>query len=212
MRLEVNRMLYSVQGVAKRAVHMQLPWDEHFYEIVIPAWQNYLAAEQRLTEASISKDDARIVRAKYDALREAGAASFYLHHFGEIVLRARPTWLPDDITKPGQVMAWLAGFCTMLRTERQVGDVSLLGDVADALKHAILTQRLDMREVSANEAVLAVKRGFGELNFGEGKFGGVEQVLVLANSGGRALSSILQNVIDAWRKAAGIRLPPIGAA
>ena len=38
----------------------------------------------------------------------------------------------------------------------------------------------------------------------------VEQVLVLANSGTRALSSVLQNVIDAWRRVAGLALPTPG--
>jgi len=37
-------------------------------------------------------------------------------------------------------------------------------------------------------------------------------VLVLANSGTRALSSVLQNVIDAWRRVAGLVLPALGAA
>jgi hypothetical protein len=49
---------------------------------------------------------------------------------------------------------------------------------------------------------------YGELNYGEGKFGGF-QVVVLAKSGKRALSSILQNVIDAWRRAAGLPMPDL---
>jgi hypothetical protein len=36
---------------------MQLPWDEHFYEIVIPAWQAYLTAEGRLTGAINSNNE-----------------------------------------------------------------------------------------------------------------------------------------------------------
>jgi hypothetical protein len=99
----------------------------------------------------------------------------------------------------------------MLRTSNNVTDVSLLGDVADALKHAILTQRLNMRDISQNDAVLVAGRGYGEGRYGEGKFGGMDQVLILANSGTRCLSSVLQNVIDAWRRAAGFSLPEIGS-
>lgn len=190
---------------------MQLPWDEHFHEIVIPAWQAYLRAEQCLTEAYAAEDAGKIEKAKYDALREGGAAVFYVHHFGEVVLRARPYWLPRELSAPAEVSRWLSDYCTMLRSDDKAGDVSLLGDVADALKHAILTRRLDSREVSANEAVLVVGREYGVYRYGEGKFGGVDEVWVLAKSGGRALSCILQNVIDAWRRAAGIELPAIGS-
>jgi hypothetical protein len=93
-----------------------------------------------------------------------------------------------------------------------VADVKLCGDVADALKHAILTRNLDVRQIRENDAVIALSTGYGELGYGEGKYGGIQQVIVLANSGTRALSSVLQNVIDAWRRAAGLDLPAVGAA
>jgi hypothetical protein len=189
---------------------MQLPWDEHFFEIVVPAWQAYRAAEQRLSRTSSDDDAGQMNRARYDVLREGGAAAFYVHHFAEIVVRAQPPWLPSEAANLADARAWLSQRCTMLRTDNPVADVSLLGDVADALKHAILTRHADRREVSSNDAVLVVASGFGELNFGEGKFSG-EQAIILAKSGKRALSSILQNVIDAWRRAAQINLPPIGA-
>ena len=186
---------------------MQLDWDEHLREIVIPAWQAYGEAEQRLTDAVKAGDEEWTRRAGYDALREGGAATFYVHHFAEVVLRARPDWLPCRTL--GETRSWLASHCTMLRSNDLVADVALLGDVADALKHSILSYRA--REVSASEEVLVVKSGYGVLGFGDGKYGGTPQVLVLANSGPRALSSVLQNVVDAWRKAARLELPAIGA-
>ena len=51
----------------------------------------------------------------------------------------------------------------------------------------------------------ALNTGYGELAFGEGKFGGIVQVIVLANAGIRALSSVCQNVVDAWRRVSGMR-------
>jgi len=190
---------------------MQLPWDEHFAEIVLPAWQAYLNSESALTAATQSNDFIDRVRARYTALREAGAASFYLHHFGEIVLRARPEWLPAGIKGPGQLRQWLGSYCTALRTDKPMNDVDLLADVADALKHAVLTRHPEKRLVSANDAVLVSESGYGGGSYGEGKFGGVEQVLVLSVTGQRALSGVLQNVVDAWRRAASQELPPIGA-
>src|ERR1700712_4091246 len=103
---------------------MQLPWDEHFYEIVIPAWQAYRSAERHPTEAVLSKDDVLASRARYAALREAGAACFYVHHFGEIVLCANPHWLSADVKRPDDVVRWLTEFCVMLRMDRKVGDVA----------------------------------------------------------------------------------------
>jgi hypothetical protein len=191
---------------------VQLPWDEHLYEIVIPAWQAYLTAEHRLTDAINSGNEGATKRAGYDALREGGAATIYLHHFAEIVMRARPDWLQEDIGSARELWRWVSGHCTMLRTDRHVADVELCGDVADALKHAILTRNVDVRQIRENDAVLALGTGYGELSYGEGKSGGMQQVIILANSGTRALSSVLQNVIDAWRRSAGLALPALGLA
>jgi hypothetical protein len=193
-------------------ISVQLPWDEHFYEIVISAWQAYLAAETRLTDAINSGNQEASRRAGYDALREGGAATIYLHHFAEVVIRVRPGWIPPEIGSARELWPWVSGHCTMLRTDRHVADVELCGDVADALKHAILTRNLDARQIRENDAVLALGTGYGELSYGEGKYGGAQQVLVLANSGTRALSSVLQNVVDAWRRAAGLALPELGLA
>lgn len=191
---------------------MQLPWDEHFYEIVIPAWQSYVAAEHRLTDAINAGNEEGSRRAGYDALREGGAATIYLHHFADVAIRARPGWIPREIHSAGELRHCVGRRCTMLRTDRQVADVELCGDVADALKHAILTRNLDARQIRQNDAVLALGTGYGELNYGEGKYGGTQQVLVLANAGTRALSSVLQNVIDAWRRSAGLALPELELA
>jgi hypothetical protein len=98
----------------------------------------------------------------------------------------------------------------MLRSDEQVEDIQLCGDVADALKHAILTRNVEARQIRENDAVISLSSGFGELSYGEGKYGGTEQVIVLANSGTRALSSVLQNVVDAWRRAASLELPALG--
>ena len=37
---------------------MQLPWDEHFAEIVMPAWQDYLETEASLSQAILADDEA----------------------------------------------------------------------------------------------------------------------------------------------------------
>jgi hypothetical protein len=135
---------------------MQLPWDEHFQQIVIPSWQAYLAAEGRLTDAINAKSEEAAKRAGYDALRERGPTTIYVHHFSDVVMRARPAWLPGTIDSVVKLRRWLGGHCSMLRTHATVQDVELCGDVADALKHAILTRNLDVRQIRENDAVIAL--------------------------------------------------------
>lgn len=187
---------------------MDLGWREHFEEIVVPAWQAYLQAESDLTSALELGDEAEVRKAKLKALREGGAASLYLHHFVEIVVAERPVWLPP-VKDYRAAQDWLSRHCFRLRSDEPSDDVRLLGDIADALKHSEL--RNQDRAVAARDAVIVVGAGFGEMPFGEGKYDGME-VLVLAKSGKRPLSAVLQNVIDAWRRAMGIDLPAINDA
>jgi hypothetical protein len=48
------------------------------------------------------------------------------------------------------------------------------------------------------------------MRWGEGKYGGAEQGVITTKDGNkRALSSVLQNVFDAWMMLLGQPLPPI---
>ncbi len=48
------------------------------------------------------------------------------------------------------------------------------------------------------------------MRYGEGKYGGAEQLVVTTVTGDkRALSSVLQNIFDAWMSLLGQPLPPI---
>lgn len=184
---------------------MNLGWEAHFHGIVMGAWRAYEKAESQLSLAIKESDE--VEQARMTALREGGAAALYLHHFSDIVAAEKPSFLPEGIESVRHVRAWLSEECVFLRGNDRVADVELLGDIADALKHAALTQRLEDRDVAARDAVVVVGRGFGELAFGEGKFGGCEQVHVLAKSRPRVLSSILKNVLDAWHRQIGWELP-----
>jgi hypothetical protein len=89
-----------------------------------------------------------------------------------------------------------------------VDDVVLLRDVADAFKH----HKLDRRNATVDgaDAIVMTGTGWGKLRYGEGKWGGVEQVIVERKDGSqRALSSVMQNVFDAWLTLLGQPLPPI---
>lgn len=188
---------------------MDLGWETHFYKIIVVAWQSYLTSEYALSAAFNGDDAETLEEARFTALREGGSAAFYLHHFSDIVKNDRPDALPQNVKSIREIREWVESNCRWLRTAEPIRDVSLLADVADALKHSHLTNRVSERQVATRDAVLTTNAGFGGLRYGEGKFGGVEQVLVLTNAGNRALSSVLQNVIDAWRVSLNLPMPPL---
>jgi hypothetical protein len=102
----------------------------------------------------------------------------------------------------------------MMRTENTISDLTLLGDVVDAYKHAELTRRLPKRllTLTTSYATVVVGSGWGEMHFGESKWGGTEQVVVLTESmtKKRALLVVLQNVVDMWRRVMGLPLEAMG--
>lgn len=166
---------------------MQFEAGTHFNEIVRPAIDEYLAAEKALTAAALS--GVGLEAAKYKALRLGAAAAIFLHHFSDVIAHRPPDNLPDFEGDVGKVRAWLAGYGT--------SEVGILRDTADALKHAVLHPNRQ-RDVQHSGLVLTTQRGYGMGRFGEGKYGGTDEVWILANSGMRPLTAVLNSVRDAW--------------
>ena len=135
------------------------------------------------------------------------------YHLADVVLEERanwPAWIPKTVTKISPLREAIERqWCRMLRCNNPIDDLTLLGAVVDAYKHAELNNK--KRPVTSNRATVVTATGFGELAYGEGNYGGIDQVIVRINDGGsRALSSMLQNVIDMWRTALGRPLQPMG--
>ena len=172
---------------------MQLDAIEHFAEIVLPALGDYNEAENSLTRA-ITENHEEITKAKaqYAALRFGGSAAIYLHHFSDVVANRPPDGFPDFRNSARNVREWLA-----LREKTARDDLVLLEDVADALKHSVLTHRLP-REVEHAGQVLGIDRAYGEADWGTGKWGGVDEVWIIAKSGRRPLTGVLTSVANLW--------------
>lgn len=166
----------------------------HFENIVLPAIRAYFDAEVDLTRTFEGAAADAQAAAGYAALRQGGAAVFYLHHFVDIIAHRPAPMLPDFHGSARAARDWLAQF-----SGEHLGhsDVGLLTDICDALKHSVLTHNLP-REVEEADQVLAVARGYGVGRFGEGKYGGGEEVWVLARSEPRPLGAILTSVSKAW--------------
>ncbi len=170
---------------------MQLDAREHFKEIVGQAISEYEQAEAELSVASRAADVRRTQMARFRALRLGGSAAIFLHHFADIVAKRPPPGLPDFEGSVVRVRE-------LLQAEG-AKDLTILGDAADALKHAILTHRLP-REVEEAGQVVAVGREYGVGRYGEGKFGGADHVWLLARSGQRPLTAVLRDVSAVWER------------
>lgn len=184
--------------------------ERYFDKQAVPEFRAFIAAENALTKAVLENSPDELENARDEVMRVAWNASAKVHQMADYVIAQKPAWLPPSVTSANDLRLWLqTNHCKMLR-HGPVEDVFLLADVADAFKHADCTQpRRFPRRVTSEAATITAGVGYGRMRFGEGKYGGMEQVIVTLKDGDeRALSSILQNVVDAWRTAMGRPLPP----
>ncbi|TPQ31532.1 hypothetical protein C2U70_23830 [Bradyrhizobium guangdongense] len=178
---------------------------DHIARRVRPALRNYIEAEHALTRALETRDAATIDAAR-DAVDLAGRQAVdLLHHLADYVFEEKTVALPA-FADMGAVRAAIDGKCEFLRNGQHVDDVDLLRDVAVAFKH----HRPKSGRISSSNDIAPGGVGFGQCRWGEGKYGGVEQIIVATKTGDRrALSSVMQNVFDAWMNYLGQPLPPI---
>jgi hypothetical protein len=173
--------------------------------IVRPALRDYAASERALNAAHDSKDQAAIDAARDDVMRKARCAANELHHLADFV--NNPPLGTPSYPDVGPVRLLLNPHCVFLRTTILIDDVQLLRAVSEAFKHFHLDRPSAL--IKDTNSVIMLGSGWSEMRNGEGKYGGAEQVLVVLKTGEkRALSSILQNVFDAWLTLLGQSLPP----
>lgn len=182
----------------------------YFEVFVVQNFRAYLAAEAALTEAFKIGNAGELEKHRRAALIAAMNVCVPAYHFADAIFAARPAWMSFTLTDLATLRQDVEKqHCQMLRTGTAATDLVILGAVVDAFKHFEL--RNHSRPVTAIDATLTVATGWGELGWGEGKYGGVDQVIVELNDGKkRALSSILQNVIDMWRRAMNAQLEDFG--
>ena len=179
---------------------------DHIDSVVRPTLRTYVAADRTFMEAQKAALD--VDEARNAAMLAARHAAIDLHHLSDFVINnpAPGATFPDLRAARAAVQSHLI----FLREPKApyVDDVVLLGDVADAFKHFKLDR--PNRTVDGADAIIMTGTGWGKLRWGEGKWGGAEQVIVERKSGEqRAVSSALQNVFDAWLTLLGQQLPPI---
>jgi hypothetical protein len=173
---------------------------------VRPALRKYLEAESALTTALHSGDAAAIATARENVQLAGRQAVDVLHHFSDFVLKE--PCAAFAFAKIDDVRTAVASKCVYGRGGSYIDDVRLLRDVADAFKHHKPDRASATVAISTD--VTPVGTGYAMMRWGEGKYGGAEQIVITTRDGGkRALSSVLQNVFDAWMTLLGQPLPPI---
>jgi hypothetical protein len=168
---------------------------DHIDAVVRLALRRYMDAENALTASIESQDADAINAARQNGILAARQATDVLHHLSDFVFKEPSSAL--SFPRIEDVRGAVDAKCVFLRTTNHVGDVGLLRDIADAFKH----HRPDRpsASVSVSSDIVTIGTGYGQMRWGEGKYGSAEQVVVSTRSGDkRALSSILQNVFDAW--------------
>ncbi|MEZ5849996.1 MAG: hypothetical protein R3D68_04990 [Hyphomicrobiaceae bacterium] len=188
--------------------------DDYFATFVVRNFRAFIAAERSLVAAVKSGDSALLHDARAAALVAGMNAAVPAYHFADVAATDRPAWVPNSIGSGRDAVSRLRQhvepMCRMLRSPYPIRDLTLLGDVVDAYKHAELRDRT--RLVSSSKAAVVIGSGWGEMHYGKGNYGGLDQVIIETNNftEKRALSAILQNVVDMWRTAMSHPLPPIG--
>lgn len=179
---------------------MDLTISDHFEFIILKQLEKYSQAEQRLTDAVLSKDNERIKLAEYDALRIGTNAIWHVHHYAEIVFMRQYGDAEDNRVIRKFRKEIEENHCVCLITGKKTNDISIIGDAADALKHSILTRKNPPLLVSNRDQVLVISREYGEGGYGTDDYGGIEQVVILCNDKTkRPLTTCLKNVVGAWR-------------
>jgi hypothetical protein len=190
--------------------------EDYFNTFVVRNFRAYRLAENELTLSTHSSaEDAVKQEARDNALVAGMNAAVPAFHLLDVALVERPPWVPATFGKDDALSLCRdleQAHCFMICTGNIISDLTLLGDVVDAYKHAELTRRLPKRLLTTSRATVVVGSGWGEMHFGESKWGGTEQVIVLTDSmtKKRALLVVLQNVVDMWRRVMNLPLEAMG--
>jgi hypothetical protein len=173
----------------------------------------------------MSRDDLTYARAMTMALRPTRRSLSPNEFFSDYVLRAYREWLDRPLdeylakvavshanilaervwhhlkdTSPDKVFnSKSAGEYREALATRECSDAGLVRDVAEGFKHVTLSRRT--RRVTSKDQTGIETMGYGQGGWGEGRYGGPEQLVVTLDDGTkRPLSAILKNVIEMWAR------------
>jgi hypothetical protein len=83
--------------------------------------------------------------------------------------------------------------------ENVCADFGLVWDIHDGHKHMVLSRA--NRQVTTSDQTGVRKMGYGQGRYGEGAYGGTDQIIVELDDGStRALTAVMSNVMKMWEQ------------
>ncbi|MBA1143088.1 hypothetical protein [Mesorhizobium neociceri] len=181
-----------------------LPLAIHWERLVLPTVRGFADAENLLQGYALSADDVELVRdTSYEVLRLGMAGAIFMYHFSEVALErdALAGKIPSGATKK-DVWQLVANNAVAANGDPRPDDQKVLGEVADAIKHAELTSN-QILHVAKKSRVIEISHDAPTL-FPEGQPAGVPQVIIPTQSGSRSLRALFENVARAWHTILGL--------
>ncbi|QPB20204.1 hypothetical protein [Rhizobium sp. 007] len=167
----------------------------HWERVVLSTVREYFRFEEQLAASAKDADAQHVYETGYETLRTAMCASILLHHFTDVAVE-RGAMTSMGIANLGQARKLLADSTKTADGSARPNDSKILGEVADAVKHAELTAK-HIVHVEKRGRVLAISECVEientELNIDFGV-----KVIVPTQGVARSLRSIIENVVRGW--------------
>jgi hypothetical protein len=180
-----------------------LPLELHWRRLVLPSVRDFVHSED-LLHVSEASDDAEFVRdTGYETLRLGMVSAIFLYHFAEVALeRNALAGIHPPITTKAGVWRLITNATVSAKGDPRPDDHKILGEVADAIKHAELNSQYIVHVPKRNR-VIEISHGAPTI-FAEGQPAGVPQVVIVTQAGTRSLRALLENVGRGWNALLGL--------
>lgn len=176
--------------------------DVHWERLVLPSVRGFNDSED-LLQHIIAGDNAKLARdVSYETLRLGMVGAIFLYHFAEVALerKALATIKPPPADKAA-ARHLISNATVAANGDSRPDDHKILGEVADAVKHAELTSAAILHVPKRNRVIEISHAGS---SISEGLPAGVPQVLIVTHGGTRSLRALMENVCRGWTNLLGL--------
>ncbi|MCF1495866.1 hypothetical protein GOZ83_06510 [Agrobacterium vitis] len=174
-----------------------LTYELHWQRLVCPSVHQFLESEDLLQISEVSGDADFVRHTGYETLRLGMVSAIFLYHFSEVVLeRNALAGRTPPITNKTGVRKLISKATHAADGDPRPDDYKIIGEVADAVKHAELTSEAIVH-VPKKGRVIEISQQQPTL-FPEGQPAGTPQVLIVTKAGSRSLRALVENVARGW--------------
>ncbi|RWB32017.1 MAG: hypothetical protein EOQ42_14775 [Mesorhizobium sp.] len=172
----------------------ELALDTHWRRLVLTSVREFMHWEVILVDLYKGPDAGAAQDASYETLRTAMTAALFLHHFAEVAF-ARGALAHIQANSKQALFNAVGGWPIAADGTNRPDDVKILGEVADAIKHGVLTAS-HIIHVPKNGRVIEISHT--QPLFSEGRQDGSPQVVISTAAGVRSFRAIVENVCRGW--------------